>query len=646
MSEIKTNKIKPALNPTKVKIKTGISVVDPAAPTNENTSFGVNFQGQIQISTPLTLGSPSGATTGAPGSVLLSRGTLSPTWGPIPTPPCPPIPDTGKLWGKGDIERRRNISVPQSDCYRFFSCNIGFDTSLQNSVYEGINTDSSFYSLIWKVLEGSQGGGAGITVNGELYTWGTNNAGRIGNGFSSPSGFYGCDLSVGCPYRIGTQNNWYSVYTTQHWTLATKTDGTLWVWGSNHSTVYGSSTTSNLEISFSGSEYRYRNPFNSGNTTIPSTEPVRVGTDTDWKQVFNNEAITYGIVIALKENGTLWSWGGVNTLPVYNLGYQAPTSGPDLNLQRTPRQIGIDTDWKWATSNNLNYGYGIKTDGSLWGWGAAARGLGIGASISSSSEPQYTPVKISGFDYAAAGPIAGIGRWKKVVALSDSAAGLQEDGSVWVWGRNSLGRRFSLGPTNPITGNAWSGAFNDDGFLKYPVKLDNNVYLDITKTENDNGLLLIRGDGTLWITGEVAANTVDNGNVAFLLRPHQPEFSKSLIWSRFAGFAAGNPNERLVVGAIATEKIVAPTNSTVRWFRSGYTSLTNTCNSSDVVTASVPPPIPPAGWRYCDGTNNTVNMKSWFNPLTGKLDWPPVDNADGCGNSTGLPGQLTHIQKT
>jgi hypothetical protein len=637
MSEIKTNKIKPALNPTKVTLKTGLSVVDPAAPSNGNKSFEVNFKGQIEINTPLLVGNLAGSTAGVPGQVLLSRGNkLSPMWGPIPSANCPPVADTGSIWAYESYS---------SDTLIIPGCDVGQTLFPSDALVQ--LTDSLSYPTQFKVLGGNQvSGGSAISIAGELYIWGVKNSGRIGNTYKS--NLFAPRERQGCPYKVGSLNNWNSVYSTNHFTIATKNDGTMWVWGSNHSAIYGNGTLTPYSVV--GSTLYYLTSYPGGISTILANEPIRLGTETTWKQVFNYDRNDVNqVVYAQKNDGTIWSWGtnvptGFQTVV---LGY-VPTDGSGRG-QYTPKQIvisgGVNNDWVNVGGGNW-IGWGTKTDGSLWMWGYKGR-LAVGSfrNTTDGQTKQFTPIKISGPGYAAFGSVCGTAKWKKVCMVYDCAYALQQDGSVWVWGQNQNGQYLGLGTTNPLTGQPWGASPNGDSinvWVNQPVKLDNNKYIDICLL-GDTAAALVRADGSLWLIGTFTTTTSFNDKIGTFYTPYQPKWSTSIIWSKIVSSATG-----LGIIGIGTEKIVAPSGTTARWFRRGYTSLSSSpCSSSGVGISTDPIPSAPSGWVYCDGTNGTVNMKSWVNPVTGKLDWPPADNANGCGDSSGnLSGQITYIQKT
>ena len=83
--------------------------------------------------------------------------------------------------------------------------------------------------------------------------------------------------------------------------------------------------------------------------------------------------------IAVKSDGTLWSWG-LNNSGVGGHG--------DTTSRSSPVQVGSLTDWKEAGCNG-SVTAAIKTDGTLWTWGDnGTGGLGHGGTTSVSSPVQ------------------------------------------------------------------------------------------------------------------------------------------------------------------------------------------------------------------------------------------------------------------
>lgn len=173
-----------------------------------------------------------------------------------------------------------------------------------------------------------------IKTDGTLWGWGYNNQGNLGlnnrTAYSSPK-------------QVGALTNWSTISCGPNYAASVKTDGTLWIWGINNNGQLGT-----------------------GNLTYRSS-PVQVGSLTTWASV--NCAVSSS-TLAIKTDGTLWSWGyngdgqlGLNNRTTYS----------------SPKQIGILTNWSQAIGGYTDASLAIKTDGTLWSWGKNNYGqLGLG----------------------------------------------------------------------------------------------------------------------------------------------------------------------------------------------------------------------------------------------------------------------------
>lgn len=72
---------------------------------------------------------------------------------------------------------------------------------------------------------------AAIKTNGTLWTWGRNAEGQLGRGYFSPDD--SIDSRVWSPVQVGIGSNWKTVSCGNLTMMAIKTDGTMWVSGSN-----------------------------------------------------------------------------------------------------------------------------------------------------------------------------------------------------------------------------------------------------------------------------------------------------------------------------------------------------------------------------------------------------------------------------
>src|SRR3990167_335955 len=170
---------------------------------------------------------------------------------------------------------------------------------------------------------------AGIKTDGTLWAWGQNTYGQLG---------LGDILQRSSPVQIGTLATWSSVVSDLR-VLAIKTDGTLWSWGSNAFGQLGQS------IAY----------------TTHRSSPMQVGTLSTWSRIAGSNGHSH----AIKTDGTLWSWG-YNPNGQLGLGDQ----GAGVATSRSsPVQVGTLSTWSVVAAKGLNYSLALKTDGTLWSWG-------------------------------------------------------------------------------------------------------------------------------------------------------------------------------------------------------------------------------------------------------------------------------------
>jgi len=208
----------------------------------------------------------------------------------------------------------------------------------------------------WKELATgtSSANGAAIKTDGTLWIWGKGRDG-YGNLGIGPSGV-GVDKST--PVQIaGT--TWRQISIGYNHTLATKTDNTLWAWGSEDNGQLGL-----------------------GNTQTPRSTPVQVP-GTTWKRVSCGNYHT----AAIKTDGTLWCWGQ-NWYGQLGNGVNSGQYGVNGSPVQT---IAGGTNWKLVVGAYYNT-IAIKTDGTLWGWGKNDYyNLGDGTTTARSSPVQMFP---------------------------------------------------------------------------------------------------------------------------------------------------------------------------------------------------------------------------------------------------------------
>jgi len=300
----------------------------------------------------------------------------------------------------------------------------------------------SFRNVNYNYNMGIRGvNGSADDTNGTLWTFGDQGSwGELGQNnltaYSSPT-------------QVGTDSTWAKLSAGSN-SAATKSDGTLWMWGHNANGSLGD------------------------NSNIPRSSPMQIGTDTTWDA--DKLSVTSATTLTIKTDGTLWGWGK-NQYGKFKLSW----SWSDYRYS-SPVQVGTDTNWKQVTGGQ-NMQAAIKTNGTLWTWGANGNGsLGHNATTGSA---RSSPTQIPGTN------------WAKVQMLSTAyaygVAATKTDGTMWVWGRNVMG---SLG-------------LNEGGYAPYyssPTQLGTDNTWHPTNWRGgyqaEGAVQAMKTDGTMWAWGE------------------------------------------------------------------------------------------------------------------------------------------------
>ena len=220
----------------------------------------------------------------------------------------------------------------------------------------------------WKAVLTGWAHTLAIKSDDSLWAWGYNYCGQLGLGYAWTSGW---DPQYWTPQRVGADTNWKAVCADDRYTLALKTDGSLWAWGEGGVALGLGSNQYNMYVT-----------------------PTRVGTDVNWATVSTG----YHHTIAIKTDGSLWAWG-VNGYGQLGLGDYG-----DAKYRNTPTRVGADTNWA-AVSAGDSHTLAIKTNGSLWAWGNNNYGrLGLGTT---DNYAHPTPTRVGGSSGQAAAPVDG-----------------------------------------------------------------------------------------------------------------------------------------------------------------------------------------------------------------------------------------------
>ncbi|KRE33945.1 RCC1 domain-containing protein [Paenibacillus sp. Soil522] len=178
-----------------------------------------------------------------------------------------------------------------------------------------------------------------------------------------------------------------------------------------------------------------------------------------------------GHSLALKEDGTVWAWGS-NEYGV--LGKDPYNTGSSL----TPVQVqGLSSVVAIAASGQHNLA--LESDGTVWAWGLNSSGqLGNGTATDHLTY-FHTPAQVRDLDSVTA-----------VAAGAGLSLAIKSDGTVWAWGNNYY-RDVSGTTLTPVQVQGLSSV----------------VSIDTSGSHS----LAVKSDGTLWVWGYNSAGQLGDG---------------------------------------------------------------------------------------------------------------------------------------
>ncbi|MEI7596121.1 MAG: T9SS type A sorting domain-containing protein [Bacteroidota bacterium] len=275
-----------------------------------------------------------------------------------------------------------------------------------------------------------------LKSDGTVWSWGSNIYGALGNGSTNNTSVPGPVLVLSDIVSISA-GGWHSV--------ALKRNGTVWTWGWNTDGQLGDGTTSDRTIA-------NQVPGLSGITAI--------------------SAGTYH-VLALKDDSTVWAWGD-------NVSGQI---GDGTTIDKTsPVQVSGLTGIVKVSAGRF-FSLAVKNDGTVWTWGENIYGqLGNGTTTES-----HVPVQVNGLT----------GITSAIVATGAfHCMTVKNDGTVWAWGRNTYG---NLG----------------DGSVAHrsiPVQMQGIA--DVAgMAAGTNFSLIYKTDGTFWGCGRNLSGQLGDGTL-------------------------------------------------------------------------------------------------------------------------------------
>jgi alpha-tubulin suppressor-like RCC1 family protein len=308
--------------------------------------------------------------------------------------------------------------------------------------------------------------------DGTLWAWGYCGDGELGDGIIPSSRL---------PIQVSGLTNVAKI--SAGWTcgMVLKSDNTLWAWGSNSSGQLGDGSTTSKKspvisaisgvAEIAGAAVHTVILKNDGKvwacgdnsygqigdgTTTQRNSPVNISSISPNVNNIIQIAANNANSMALRSDGTVWSWGG---------NWSGQIGDGTTTQRNSPVQVSGLTGMT-AISVGFGHNMALKNDGTVWAWGDNERGqLGDGTTTQ-----RTTPVQVSGLTNVIA-----------IGAGANESYALKADGTVWAWGWDNygqLGDGTTTNTTSPIQVHGLTNVVSivSGGCFCYALKADGTVW--------------------------------------------------------------------------------------------------------------------------------------------------------------------------
>ena len=421
-------------------------------------------------------------------------------------------------------------------------------SSMYQTVYPSPVIVSTYSNTSWTQVNVGDSFAVGLDNAGRLFAWGLNSTGQLGDGTtintiptkSSPSQIATTAssftfINTSSPVQVSAGTSWTAIAAGGTHTVAVKSDGTLWSWGTNLYGQIGNGSTINqiipkqVDVQNSFTSVAAGTDFSTAINTNYSLWKWGYNSSTDITSPHRSNALQVGsdswsivsaggnTAVGITTLGKLYGWGKITTADgfAFNLGISPITwavgsSYTQVNAGDSFIHAIDNTYGLWASGLNSTGQLGDNTVttrssavqiGSLYSWSIVGGGIGgtpIGAGslfltglntsgqlglsdLTTRSSPVQLPATTQPlFNF----PVRiGISRWSAISAGYSHSMAIRDDNTLWGWGLNASGQ---LGDTSNISRSS-------------PVQVGTSSWIAISAGKDHTGS--VRLDNTLWTWG-------------------------------------------------------------------------------------------------------------------------------------------------
>ena len=286
-----------------------------------------------------------------------------------------------------------------------------------------------------------------ITTTGDLYMWGSNDGGQVGNGTKD---------EVLTPYKVNLDGNKVSQAGMDFDTsYAITTSGDLYMWGNNYSGAVGNGTKDEVLTPYK--------------VNLDGNKVSQAGMDSDTSY-------------AITTTGDLYMWGNNHGGAVGN---------GTLYYVLTPYKVNLDGNKVSQAGTQYYTSYAITTSGDLYMWGdnyGGAVGNGTTGEV-------LTPYKVN----------LGGNKVSQTDTACNTSYAITTSGDLYMWGSNDGGK----------VGNGTT----DEVLTPYKVNLDGKKVSQADVFDTNSYAITTTGDLYMW--GWNSSGRVGNGTTDEVLTPYK-----------------------------------------------------------------------------------------------------------------------------